>query len=149
MASTDPSGANSPQVTEPPTDLENRDLFLNRELRWRQFNLQVLEEAEDVRHPLFERVKFLALFATNLDEFFMIRISGLRRQAAGGAGETPPHAMTPSKQMLAICREVTIHLEWHRTCWQQDLLPKLREHNKGVASHLMTWIARLASSQKK
>ncbi|MDF0674157.1 MAG: polyphosphate kinase 1 [Nitrospira sp.] len=127
MASTEPSAENSHQVTEPQADLENPGLFLNRELSWLQFNLRVLEEAEDVRRPLLERVKFLAIFATNLDEFFMIRISGLRRQVAGGAGETPPDAMTPSEQMLAICREVTIHLERHRTCWQEDLLPKLRE----------------------
>src|SRR5215831_10024425 len=127
MASIEPSAENSHQVTEPPADLENPGLFLNRELSWLQFNLRVLEEAEDVRRPLLERVKFLAIFATNLDEFFMIRISGLRRQVAGGAGETPPDAMTPSEQMLAICREVTIHLERHRTCWQEDLSPKLRE----------------------
>ena len=127
MASTEPSAENSHQVTEPSADLENPSLFLNRELSWLQFNLRVLEEAEDVRRPLLERVKFLAIFATNLDEFFMIRVSGLRRQVAGGAGETPPDAMTPSEQMLAICREVTIHLERQRTCWQQDLLPKLRE----------------------
>ncbi|MCS6304864.1 MAG: polyphosphate kinase 1 [Nitrospira sp.] len=127
MASIEPSTENSHRVTESPADLEKPGLFLNRELSWLQFNLRVLEEAEDVRHPLLERVKFLAIFATNLDEFFMIRVSGLRRQVAGGAGETPPDAMTPSEQMLAICREVMVHLERHRTCWQQDLLPKLRE----------------------
>ncbi len=127
MASIEPSAENSRQVTEPLADLENPGLFLNRELSWLQFNLRVLEEVEDARHPLLERVKFLAIFATNLDEFFMIRVSGLRRQIVGGAGETPPDAMTPSEQMLAICREVTRLLERQRTCWQQDLLPKLRE----------------------
>ena len=118
MASTEPSAENSNQVTEPPVDLDNPGLFLNRELSWLQFNLRVLEEGEDARRPLLERVKFLAIFATNLDEFFMIRVSGLRRQVAGGAGETPPDAMTPSEQMLAICREVMIHLERQRTCWR-------------------------------
>jgi len=135
MASIEPTAENSHQVTEPPADLENPSLFLNRELSWLQFNLRVLEEAEDVRHPLLERVKFLAIFATNLDEFFMIRVSGLRRQVAGGAGETPPDAMTPSEQMLAICRELTSLLERHRTCWQQDLLPKLREAGICVLSY--------------
>lgn len=127
MPTTGPSADNSPPVTEPPMDLENPGLFFNRELSWLQFNLRVLEEAEDTRHPLLERVKFLAIFATNLDEFFMIRVSGLRRQIAGGAGETPPDAMTPSEQMLAIYRDLTTHLERHRACWKQDLLLKLRE----------------------
>ena len=91
MGSTEPPAENSHQVTEPPADLENPGLFLNRELSWLQFNLRVLEEAEDARHPLLERVKFLAIFATNLDEFFMVRISGLRRQVAGGWEK--PHPM--------------------------------------------------------
>jgi polyphosphate kinase len=114
-------------VTEPVVDLDSPSLYLNRELSWLQFNLRVLEEAEDQRHPLLERVKFLAIFATNLDEFFMIRVSGLRRQVAGGAGETPPDAMTPSEQMRAICRELTTHLERYEACWKQDVLPRLRE----------------------
>src|SRR5690348_2526653 len=121
------SSADRSQTSKTPADLENPALFLNRELSWLQFNLRVLEEAEDTKHPLLERVKFLAIFATNLDEFFMVRVSGLRRQIAGGAGETPPDAMTPSEQMLAICRELTVHSERHQTCWKQDLLPKLRE----------------------
>src|SRR5690242_4185331 len=121
------SPPDQPQTSETPADLESPGLYLNRELSWLQFNLRVLEEAEDTRHPLLERVKFLAIFATNLDEFFMVRVSGLRRQIAGGAGETPPDAMTPSEQMLAICRDLTVHSERHQLCWKQDLLPKLRE----------------------
>jgi len=114
-------------VTPSSVDLEQPSLYLNRELSWLQFNLRVLEEAEDHRHPLLERVKFLAIFATNLDEFFMIRVSGLRRQVSGGAGETPPDAMTPSEQMLAICRELTAQLDRYDACWKQDVLPRLHE----------------------
>jgi len=121
------SSPGQPQTNEPSADLDRAGLFLNRELSWLQFNLRVLEEAENPKHPLLERVKFLAIFATNLDEFFMVRVSGLRRQIAGGAGETPPDAMTPSEQMLAICRDLTVHSERHQICWKQDLLPKLRE----------------------
>ncbi len=116
-----------PQTPDTSVDLGSPSLFFNRELSWLQFNLRVLEEAENTRHPLLERVKFLAIFATNLDEFFMVRVSGLRRQIAGGAGEIPPDAMTPSDQMLAICRELTVHLERHQDCWKKDLLPRLRE----------------------
>jgi polyphosphate kinase len=115
------------QTSDTSADLESPSLYLNRELSWLQFNLRVLEEAENTKHPLLERVKFLAIFATNLDEFFMVRVSGLRRQIAGGAGETPPDAMTPSEQMLAICRDLTVQLERHEACWKHDLLPKLRE----------------------
>jgi len=121
------SSPDQPQTSQTSADLDRPGLFLNRELSWLQFNLRVLEEAENTRHPLLERVKFLAIFATNLDEFFMVRVSGLRRQIAGGAGETPPDAMTPSEQMLAICRDLTVHLERHESCWKHDLLPKLRE----------------------
>jgi polyphosphate kinase len=121
-----PSGDHD-TVTASSIDLETPSLYLNRELSWLQFNLRVLEEAEDHRRPLLERVKFLAIFATNVDEFFMIRVSGLRRQVSGGAGETPPDAMTPSEQMLAICRDLTAHLERYDGCWKLDVLPKLHE----------------------
>jgi len=59
-------------------DLSDPDLYINRELSWLRFNDRVLEEAQDKTHPLFERIKFLAIFSSNLDEFFMIRVSGLR-----------------------------------------------------------------------
>ena len=107
--------------------LKEPNLFLNRELSWLRFNLRVLEEAEDQRHPLLERVKFLTIFATNLDEFFMIRVSGLRRQVASGAGGTTPDGMTPSEQILAINRELIAHCERYDVCWKQDILPGLRD----------------------
>ncbi len=108
-------------------DVEKTSLFLNREISWLRFNLRVLEEAEDKRHPLLERVKFLTIFATNLDEFFMIRVSGLRRQVAAGTGGTTPDGMTPSEQILAINRELDAHFERYNRCWKQDVLPSLRE----------------------
>jgi polyphosphate kinase len=101
--------------------------FLNREISWLRFNLRVLEEVEDKRHPLLERVKFLTIFATNLDEFFMIRLSGLRRQVAAGTGGTTPDGMTPSEQILAINRELSVQFGRYDRCWKQDVLPSLRE----------------------
>lgn len=116
-----------PQATGGTVDLDDPGLYINRELSWLQFNHRVLEEALDQRHPLLERVKFLAIFANNLDEFFMIRISGLRRQLKGGALEAPPDGMTPVEQLAAIRRELLPELARQYDCWHFDLLPKLRE----------------------
>src|SRR6476646_10643423 len=99
MTVVDPSSESMSPSAGPAVDLNSPRLFINRELSWLQFNLRVLEEAEDRRHPLLERVKFLAIYATNLDEFFMIRISGLRCQLLGVATEAPPDGMTPSEQI--------------------------------------------------
>ena len=83
-----------PQLYVPP------ELFLNRELSWLAFNQRVLEEAEDTGNPLLERVKFLAIFAANLDEFFMIRVANIKRKITAGIIEpgldgTPAHALAP------------------------------------------------------
>ncbi|HRI38806.1 MAG TPA: hypothetical protein PLO50_09635 [Nitrospira sp.] len=91
-------------------------LFFNREISWLRFNLRVLEEAENKQHPLLERVKFLTIFATNLDEFFMIRVSGLRRQVVAATGGATPDGMTPSEQILMINRELELHYDRYNKC---------------------------------
>lgn len=111
-----------------PVDLNDKSLYVNRELSWLQFNWRVLEEALDETHPLLERVKFLAIFSNNLDEFFMIRVSGLREQLAGAPFEAPPDGMSPAEQLAAIRRELEPMLERHMRCWKEDLLPTLRLH---------------------
>lgn len=107
--------------------IDKTSLFLNRELSWLRFNLRVLEEAENKQHPLLERVKFLTIFSTNLDEFFMIRVSGLRRQVTAATGGATPDGMTPSEQILTINRELDVHCERYNRCWKEDILPALRE----------------------
>jgi len=81
---------------------DTSSLYINRELSWIMFNHHVLDEARDENHPLLERVKFLSIFANNLDEFFMIRVSGLQRQLAKGVLKSPPDGLTPSQQLNAI-----------------------------------------------
>jgi polyphosphate kinase len=124
-----------PQPSGKANDLDDPNLYINRELSWLKFNHRVLEEALAERHPLLERVKFLAIFANNLDEFFMIRVSGLRRQFAAGALAAPPDGMTPAEQLAAIRRELLPELSRQYDCWHYDLLPKLREAGIKVLNH--------------
>ncbi len=86
---TDPLSSPAPAVLATPT-LDDPALYLNRELSWLEFNWRVLDEALQPLQPLLERVKFFAIFATNLDEFFMIRVAGLRRQVRAGVAQAPP-----------------------------------------------------------
>ena len=105
-------------------------LFFNRELSWLDFNARVLREALDERNPLLERLKFAGIFSSNLDEFYMVRVAGLRRQVAAGVTQTPPDGLTPQEQLDAIHRRVTDLLAIQRKCLTEQLLPALSE--KGV-----------------
>ena len=100
-------------------------LFLNRELSWLEFNGRVLHEAEDVRTPLLERLKFLSIFSTNLDEFYMVRVAALRRQVAAGVIQTTPDGLTPQSQLDAIDERIRAQLERRRNCLHDVLLPEL------------------------
>jgi polyphosphate kinase len=109
-------------------DLDDPSLYINRELSLLKFNYRVLEEALDAkRHPLLERVKFLSIFHNNMDEFFMIRVSGLRRQLDVGVVEAPPDGMTPAEQVSAIRLELLPILEKAKICWEKDIKPKLKK----------------------
>ncbi|MHC1681065.1 MAG: polyphosphate kinase 1 [Methanomassiliicoccales archaeon] len=100
--------------------------FINREISWVRFHKRILEEAQDTAHPLLERVKFLAICGSNLDEFFMVRVSGLKSQLKKGALEAPPDGLTPLEQLEAISEELLPLLEAHGKLWYGELQPKLR-----------------------
>lgn len=122
---------------------DDPSLYINRELSWIGFNRHVLDEARDVSHPLLERVKFLAIFANNLDEYFMIRVSGLQRQLEKGVMKSPPDGMTPSQQIDAIRRMLIPELDAFYNTWHNEVLPRLDA--AGIHIHMY---AGLSDAQK-
>jgi polyphosphate kinase len=123
---------------------DNPHLFINREVSWIRFNRHVLDEAYDTSHPLLEQVKFLAIFANNLDEYFMIRVSGLQRQVTKGVLKSPPDGMTPTQQLDAIRQMLIPELEAQSNLWNNELLPQLDA--AGIHIH---HYADLSDEQKK
>jgi len=101
--------------------------YLNRELSWLEFNARVLEEALDTRVPLLERLKFLAIFSTNLDEFYMVRLAGLRRKVASGAVQYQPDPLSPADQLAAARTRVEELMQRRHTVLHDTLLPALAE----------------------
>jgi polyphosphate kinase len=124
-----------PSPATPAASLDVRDplLYLNRELSWLEFNGRVLHEALDPRTPLLERLKFVAIFSGNLDEFFQVRVAGLKQQVAAGIVERTADGMTPEDQLSAISTIVRDLLARHRRCLMLDLLPALAE--RGLTLH--------------
>jgi polyphosphate kinase len=104
-------------------------LYINRELSWLEFNSRVLHEALDPRNRLLERLKFLAIFNTNLDEFYMVRVAGLRRQMAAGVQHLPPDGMTPAQILAAISRRVAELMDEQRHCLYDLLIPELAKND--------------------
>lgn len=99
--------------------------YFNRELAWIEFNKRVLEEAYNTHHPLLERLKFLIIFTTNLDEFFMIRISGLKEQYIQNNIELSSDGLTASEQLIKIRERLLPLLELHERCFTTDIAPSL------------------------
>jgi polyphosphate kinase len=108
-------------------DLEGPEYFLNRELTWLNFNFRVLHEAEDQRTPLLERVKFLAIVGSNIDEFFMKRIGGLKQQAGAGVQKPTADGRTPEEQIDA-CYDLVRQLETRQRKVLKTVLKQLKDH---------------------
>jgi len=124
------------QPSPPPASVPARDdpsLFLNRELSLLAFQRRVLEEALDESNPLLERVKFLAIVGSNMDEFFMVRMAGLKQQVAAGVLELSPDGLNPAEQLVVVRREAAAVLAEAHLCWQEKLRPALRE--AGILIH--------------
>jgi polyphosphate kinase len=115
----------STELPERKISLEDPSLFLNRELSWLRFNARVLEEAKDTTHPTLERVKFLAICGSNLDEFFMTRIPRLLKKVTKGLSENSQDGMTPFQQIEATRKDIFPLIDKHASCWKDELLPAL------------------------
>ncbi len=125
------------------SSLDDPRLYINRELSLLQFQHRVLEEAQDPRNPLLERVKFLAIVGSNLDEFFMVRVGGLKLQINAGVVERSLDGLTPAEQLAAIRKAAQKVMARARECWHTELLPQLNE----AGIHILNY-AELSEKQR-
>src|SRR4051794_30412103 len=116
-------------------DLRDPALYYNRELSWTQFNERVLELAEDASVPLLERVKFCAIYSSNLDEFFMVRVAGLHDQIEAGIEKPLQDGRTPSETIEEIRTAVRDHAARQSRCLDHDLRPALAEHGIRIVGY--------------
>src|ERR671918_2163252 len=126
---TDPSGNrwHMEAVTAPreAPALDSPELFENREVSWLQFNERVLELAEDERIPLLERMKFLAIYSSNLDEFVMVRVAGLHDQVEAGIDARGPDGLSPGETVERIIEQTRELGARHVRQWEQRMRPEL------------------------
>jgi polyphosphate kinase len=115
--------------------LSDPSLYINRELSWLAFNDRVLAQARDERHPLLERVRFVSISETNLDEFFMIRVAGLQQQVASELPNPVPDGMTPEEQLFRIKESTDQFFAERRESLYGELLPALEEEGIRIVPH--------------
>jgi polyphosphate kinase len=118
-----------------PTGSLGEGALFNRELSWIEFNSRVLDEALDPTQPLLERLKFLTIFSTNLDEFFMIRVSGLQEQLEANPMMLSPDGLTPATQLRLISERLKPLLDLQLRCLRDQILPGLGQYGVRIASY--------------
>src|ERR1700736_913193 len=116
-------------MQNPIPSLAEPSLYVNRELSWLEFNQRVLEEAQDPSNPLLERVKFLCIVSSNLDEFFEVRVAGLNQQRQSGISTAGPDGMSPTDQLAAVSARVRKMLDDQYSLWNKALVPALEDQN--------------------
>src|SRR3954452_11498520 len=107
--------------------LDSTELYANRELSWLDFNDRVLQLAEDEQMPLLERVKFLAIYSTNLDEFFMVRVAGHHDQVDARIDSRGPDGLSPLETIERIAKKVTEQDKRHTRQWEDVIRPALED----------------------
>ncbi|GAC1403162.1 MAG: polyphosphate kinase 1 [Candidatus Velthaea sp.] len=115
--------------------LDDPSLYISRELTWLEFNDRVLEEALDERNPLLERLKFIAIYGTNLDEYFMIRVAALKQQVEAEIHKRSDDGKLPEEQLAAISGRLRTSLERQIRCLEEALLPSLARHGIRILSY--------------
>lgn len=130
-----PQPSPSPRAPKPPPNLDDPSLYINRELSLLAFQRRVFEEAADPSNPLLERAKFLAIVASNLNEFFMVRVAGLLDQVAAGLWESSTGEMPPTEQLELIRPEVDALMAQSRMLLLNELLPALSDHGVKVVDY--------------
>ena len=108
-------------------DFTDGSYFINRELSWLEFNQRVLDQAIDESNPLLERLKFLCIVSSNLDEFFEVRVAGLKQQQQMHSSESGPDGLTADEALAAISRRVRRMVDDQYSCWRDQLQPQLEE----------------------
>src|SRR3984893_12558881 len=118
-----------PMDKERPEPFADPSLYINRELSWLEFNQRVLEEGQDPNNPLLERLKFLCIVASNLDEFFEVRVAGLKQQRLSNISAPGPDGLSPSEQLAAVSVRVRKVVDDQYRLWNEELVTNLERNN--------------------